>query len=104
MNGTTSSEAGIATDGSLTAQHLLNEQGLPSSIAITAEHVDGGETVGRDEERDAARAQQVKRRISRACDRCNASRRKCDGKKPCGYCIRTFISIAVAFVNLSFHA
>ncbi|OKL61005.1 hypothetical protein UA08_03677 [Talaromyces atroroseus] len=31
----------------------------------------------------------VRRRISRACDHCNASRRKCDGKRPCGHCLHT---------------
>lgn len=27
-----------------------------------------------------------RRRIARACDRCNAVRTRCDGEAPCGYC------------------
>jgi hypothetical protein len=30
----------------------------------------------------------VRQRISRACDHCNSSRRKCDGRRPCGHCLR----------------
>jgi hypothetical protein len=32
-----------------------------------------------------------RQRISRACDHCNFARRKCDGRKPCAYCIRRSI-------------
>lgn len=28
----------------------------------------------------------TRRRVGRACDHCNQSRRKCDGGRPCGYC------------------
>ncbi|RDW83464.1 hypothetical protein BP5796_04955 [Coleophoma crateriformis] len=33
--------------------------------------------------------QRNKQRTSRACDHCNAARRKCDGHQPCAYCVRT---------------
>lgn len=52
-----------------------------------SEHGFSGLQPGRTQQVDGEQ-EHVKKRISRACDRCNISRRKCDGKKPCAYCVR----------------
>lgn len=35
---------------------------------------------------DSGDSNNVRRRITRACDQCNAARTKCDGKQPCAHC------------------
>lgn len=45
----------------------------------------------------AANARVQRRRTSKACDHCNSSRRKCDGHKPCGYCVRKHVFLLFLF-------
>jgi hypothetical protein len=39
----------------------------------------------------ASNQNNVRRRISRACDQCNQMRTKCDGQSPCAHCIGAFV-------------
>jgi xylanolytic transcriptional activator XlnR len=45
---------------------------------------------------DVHSSNQVRRRITRACDQCNQLRTKCDGKHPCAHCLEINISCEYA--------
>lgn len=42
----------------------------------------------------ASNQNNVRRRISRACDQCNQLRTKCDGQSPCAHCTGGFVGTA----------
>lgn len=44
----------------------------------------------------------TRQRVSRACDRCNQLRTKCDGQSPCEHCVGTYLRESLFFFFSSF--